>query len=99
MAKSTNAALAVSLELRRQGPAEIRLDLRPAERPEVIGRRPAAIGAAEQTAVLLEFIGIGQRQEQLVVEPQRQARRRLCFLVQRRSEEQASPRPAGCSGA
>src|SRR5262245_43746302 len=78
--------LALSLELRRQWPAEIGLDIRPTERPEVIRCRSAAIGVAEQAALLVKFVGLGQRQEQLVVISERQARRRLSFLMKRRRE-------------
>ncbi len=92
--KVEERGLAVRLQLRRQPPAEIYLDLRPAEGPEVIDSRSAAIAVAEQAAIFLEFIGIGQRQEHFVGQPQRQARRRLGLLGQARREKRFSPRPA-----
>ena len=53
----------------------------------MICRRCAPVGAAEQATVLLEFPGIGERQEKLVGQPQRQARRGLGFRRQTRRED------------
>ena len=47
------------LELSREPTAEIGLDLRPAERPEVIDPGSATVGAAKQSALLIELSGIG----------------------------------------
>ena len=47
---------AASFELRRQASAEIRLDLRPAKRSEVIDPCPTSIGAAKQPAVSLKLL-------------------------------------------
>ena len=80
--KIQERGLARGLELGGEGRAKIDFDLRPPERPEVIGRRPAAVGAPEQAAILLEFPGVGERQEQLVGQSERQARRRIGLLGQ-----------------
>src|SRR6185369_17295656 len=64
---------AAFLELRCEPAAEIALDLRPAERAEVISAGCAAVGAAEKPAFGLEFLGIVQRQKQFVGKPERQA--------------------------
>src|SRR5262245_7125047 len=72
--------LAAGLEFRRERPPEIGLDLRPAKRPQMIDAGPAAVGAPEQAAVLVELVGIGERQEQLVGVPERQARSGPDFL-------------------
>src|SRR5262245_62679177 len=64
---------AASLEFGRTAAAEIGLDHRPPERAQVIGGGAAAIGAAEQAALLLELFGMGEREKQLVGEAERQA--------------------------
>src|SRR5208282_1732427 len=50
--------LAARFKLGRQPAAEINLDLRPAEGSEVIGSGAGTVDAAEQSRVLLEFLGI-----------------------------------------
>ena len=82
--------VAARFELARQRSAEIGFDLRPAERAQVIGARAGAIGAAEQPAVLLEFLGMIERQEELVVEPERQGARGVDFVGDRRREKFSS---------
>src|SRR4051794_17169935 len=75
--KIQERGLARGLQLGGEGRGKINFDLRPPEGPEVIGGSPAAVGAPEQAAILLEFPGVGERQEQLVGQSERQARRRL----------------------
>ena len=80
--------LAAGFELGGETAAEIDLDLRPAEWPHVIGGGGAAVGVPEQTGVRVELLGIVERQEQLVGEPQRQSARGFRLLRQRRREQE-----------
>ena len=74
-------AVAVGFEFRSQVAAKIGLDLRPAQRPELIGAGRRAIGAAEQAHVTVELLCIVKRHEQFIVEPEWQALRGLTFFA------------------
>ena len=69
--KVEEGPLAARFERGRQPAAEINLDLRPAEGSEVIGSGAGAVDAAEQPRVRFEFLGILEREEQLVGKPER----------------------------
>ena len=56
-------AVAAGLKLRGETSAEIDLDHRPPERPELIGGGCGTIGVSEHARVLLEFLGALERQE------------------------------------
>ena len=83
-------ALAACFERRGMAAAVIGLDHRPSERAQLIARGRDAVGVAEDAAVRFEFFGIGQRDEQLVGEPERQAARGLRLVRQRRRRTDAS---------
>src|SRR4051812_22633896 len=84
--KIEERGLARGLEIGGEVGSKISFDLRPPEGPEVIGGRPASVGAPEQATILLEFSGVGERQEQLIGQSERQACRRLGLRGQARRE-------------
>src|SRR5262245_28335858 len=57
------SAVAPGFQLGRKPSAEINLDHRPPERPEMIVRGRGPIGVSKQARVLLEFIGVCEQQE------------------------------------
>lgn len=61
-------AVAVRLELARQLAAEIALDIRSPQRPQLIRGGRRTIGMSEYTHVLFELVGTVERDEQLIVE-------------------------------
>ena len=84
--KIKKCAVAAGFEFRGQLAAEIGLDLRPAQRPELIGTGRRAIGMSEQAHVGVELLGAVECHEEFIVEPQRQALRGFDFFRQRRRE-------------
>src|SRR5208283_267578 len=68
---------ALGLQRGRMAAAVIGLDHRPPEWTKLIAGRRDAVAVAEDAAVRLELFGIGQRDEQLVREPERQSARGL----------------------
>ena len=80
-------ALAAGFELGRAGAAEIGFDHRAAERPDLIGAGRGPSGIAESAALLRKLLGVGERQEQLVGEPERQARGGIGLLGERGQEQ------------
>src|SRR5437016_5323337 len=87
--------LAARFQFGRECPTEIGLDLRPAERSEVVSTRRNAISASEHAAVLFELLRAVKRQEQLVGKPKRQSRGSLCFHRQRWREDKLLVREEG----
>ena len=71
-------------QLRRAIAAEVAFDDRPAERPQMIARRPHPIGATINANARIEFFRTGERNEKLVVDAQGQAARGFNLLRQRR---------------
>ncbi len=71
--------IAAIFEFAGKASAEIDLDQRPAQGPQIVGRGRGAVGAAEQTAVRFEFLRIAQRQKKFVGKPQWQAGRSVCL--------------------
>src|SRR5450759_3156392 len=66
-------ALALGFQRGGMAAAEISLDLRTPERPQVISGRRDAIVGAEQADVWVEFLRAVKRQEQFVGQAERQA--------------------------
>ncbi len=80
-------ALALGFQRGGMAAAEKSLDLRAAERPQMIGGGRGAIGGAEQAAVRVEFLRALERQEQLIGKAEWQAARGPRLLRQRRREQ------------
>ena len=78
------AVLAFGFQRGGMAAAEIGLDHRPPERPQLVTGGRHAVGVTEYAAVWIEFVGIGKRDEQLVGKTERQAARGIRLLRQRR---------------
>jgi hypothetical protein len=69
------SGLGRGLELAGKNAAEETLNDRPAERPQIVAPGPCAVETAEQVALGRQRVGLGKREEDLVGETERQARR------------------------
>ena len=80
---------ALPLQIEREIGGKISFDDRGAKRLQLIGSGPTAVLRSHHMRIVGKYLGVGNADEELVCEPERQARRRLDLLRQGRPEGDA----------